>query len=200
MSDAIGKEYNLLNSRAERHLREYMAERVDLINGSTRRALIKALDSDDPQGAVRHVFQVARDSRAQQIAVTEVVRTSNWAALDAGKWQAALDLKRWTSLMDGEERHAHHEMHNQVVGWNEDFVAPNGSKAKWPGAFKEPELSVNCRCAALPARPGQRADLDDFGDAVTLYEDLRRPFVDQMESAWRRVFDEQEAAVLAQLG
>lgn len=199
VGDSVGKNYNVANSRVEKFLKAYMTERVQLINGTTRDALQKALASDDPHGGVRRVFEDARERRAKMIATTEVVRGSNFAAIDAGKWVGELSKKRWSSQLDPVVRHDHDEMEGQTVDWNERFTAPNGSQAHWPGGFKEPELSVNCRCAALPSRENQRRDLGEFGDPVDLYENVRRPFVRQLEAAWRRVFDEQEAAVLAEL-
>jgi uncharacterized protein with gpF-like domain len=152
IGDAVAKDYNIANSRAEKFLQGYMQTRVDMINATTREAVQKALTADDPQAAVRRVFEVAKTSRAKLIADTEVVRASNWAAVDAGKWVGELDFKRWVTQEDSHVRHAHHEMQDQVVAWNDPFEAPNGSHAQWPGGFREPALSVNCRCAAIPAR------------------------------------------------
>jgi hypothetical protein len=197
---SVGKDYNLLNSRVEKFLRAYMTERVDMINATTREAVQKALESDDPQAAVRHVFEVARDSRAKMIALTEAVRASNWAAVDAGKWVGALDYKRFVSLMDGHERHTHHSMNNQIQPWNSDFVSPSGAHGPVPGMFGVPDEDIACRCAVLPARVAQTRELGDYGDAVQLYEDVRSPHVQALEAAWREVFSEQEAAILAAIG
>jgi len=200
VGDSVGKNYNLLNSRVEKFLKAYMTERVDMINATTRVAVQKALESDDPQAAVRHVFEVARDSRAKIIALTEVTRSSNFGAIDAGKWVGALEFKRWITQEDLQVRDAHEHMQNQVVPWNDPFEAPNGSHAQWPGGFREPELSIGCRCAAIPARAAQQRELGDYADAVALYDDVRAPAVTKLEAAWRQVFDEQEAAILAELG
>ena len=150
VGDSVGKNYNLLNSRVEKFLKAYMTERVDMINATTRVAVQKALESDDPQAAVRHVFEVARDSRAKIIALTEVTRSSNFGAIDAGKWVGALEFKRWITQEDLQVRDAHEHMQNQVVPWNDPFEAPNGSHAQWPGGFSEPELSIGCFPGDVP--------------------------------------------------
>ena len=65
VGDSVGKDYRVNNSRVEKFLKSYMIERVDMINATTRDALQKALQSDDPRQAVRDVFRRARESRAR---------------------------------------------------------------------------------------------------------------------------------------
>lgn len=199
MAESAGRRYNLANARAERHLREYMTERVDLINSTTRAALHKALASEDPETAVREVFRHAREARANSIAASEVARTSGWASLDAGKWDSDLDLKTWISQRDPHVRRTHVELDGQTVGWLEDFVSSSGARGPHPGALGTPEEDVGCRCYPAPSRPDARRDLTD-GRAVQEFADsLRRPLEAELAAAWRRVFSEQEAAVLAEL-
>lgn len=150
VADSVGKSYNLDNPRLRKHLEDYARKRVAMINRTTRDQLIKALDDDDPVAAVRRVFEVARTSRAKAIAVGEVGRTSNFAALDAGKWQGALDLKRFASQQDGHVRSTHVAMHGQVVGWNEDFISPSGARGKFPGSFGVAEEDVQCFPGDVP--------------------------------------------------
>ena len=101
--------------------------------------------------------------------------------------------------MDGVERHTHHEMNNQIKPWLEDFVSPSGAHGPFPGQFGVPEEDINCRCAALPAKIGQRRELGEFGDPVELYENIRSPYVAQLEKAWVEVFREQEREILSAL-
>ena len=84
-------------------------------------------------------------------------------------------------------------MHHQRREWNERFESPNGHTTKFPGGFGVADLDVNCRCAALPSRAAQRLDLNEFGDPVEIYEDVRKPHVEEVQRAWRKVFREQEA-------
>ena len=197
VGDVVSKEYNFANRRAERHLKQYAAERVGMINATTRKAVHKALREDDPVAAVKAVFQQAREHRAKMIAATEVVRTSNWAVVDAGKWVGALDFKRWASQQDNHVRETHIVLDGQVVAWNEDFTSPSGARAPGPGQFGDPAEDIGCRCAAIPARAAQQRTLG--GDPVAVYDELRAPLEEQMTEAWRAVFAEQEAAVLAEL-
>ena len=80
VGDSVGKEYNAANARAQRFLKGYMTERVDMINSTTRKAVQKALKDENPKAAVRKVFRQARAHRAKSIAETEVVRAIAAAA------------------------------------------------------------------------------------------------------------------------
>jgi Phage Mu protein F like protein len=200
VADSVEKSYRIDNVRAERFLKKYMSDRVEMINATTRDAIQEALESDDPRTAIENVFHHARDVRAPAIAETEVVRTSNWAAIDAGKWTAELEFKRWATQHDSKVRHEHRGLNDQIVGWNENFVSPSGYQGPGPGSMSGgANMNMRCRCAAIPARRPQATELGDYGDPVDLYEDVRAPHVEDLTRAWRRVFDEQEAAVLAEL-
>jgi uncharacterized protein with gpF-like domain len=198
VGESVGKNYNIANSRVQRFVRDYMSARVEMINATTRKELLDALErSDDPAAAVRRVFRHARGERAELIAQTEAVRSSNFAAIDAGKWVARLDRKTWASQQDGRVRHTHQVLHGQTVEWNDYFVSPSGARAKFPAEFGVPDEDCGCRCAAIPA--GAEA-LEDFAaDPVELYDALRRPYEEALARAWRRVFTEQERAILADL-
>jgi hypothetical protein len=198
IADAVGKPYNLENSRVERFLRGYASKRVDMINGTTREAIQEAIRSDRPRDAVSEVFRHARDQRAAMIAETEVVRASNFAAIDAGKWVKVLDRKRWATRQDARVRHEHMGLHGQTVPWNEKFRSPGGYTGPGPGSMTGgAAMNSRCRCSAVPVSPQVVDEFDQ--DPVDLYDALRQPFIEQTEAAWRKVFDEQEAAVLAAL-
>jgi Phage Mu protein F like protein len=199
VAESAGRTYNLANPRAETFLKRYMSERVDLINATTRKALQKALASEDPETAVREVFRHAREARAKAIAISETVRAGNWAAIDAGKWDSELDLKTWISQRDRDVRPTHVQLDGQTVGWLEDFVSPSGAHGPSPGQLGDPAEDVNCRCFSAPTRPGARRALTEGRSLQEFADDLRRPHEAALEAAWRRVFDEQEASVLAGL-
>ena len=59
-------------------------------------------------------------------------------------------------------------------------------------------MNVGCRCSSVPVRAEVVEEFDR--DPVELFDDLRAPFEERLEQAWRNVFREQEAAVLAVLG
>ena len=142
---AAGKDYRLDNPRAVKFLRGYMVERVAMINTTTREELHQALKEPDPRAAVRAVFDKARSSRAEMIAETEVVRASNFAAVDAGKWVQVLDRKRWATRQDARVRHEHRGLHGQTVDWSARFKSPSGHTGPGPGSMSG-GAAMNARC------------------------------------------------------
>jgi uncharacterized protein with gpF-like domain len=198
VSDAVGKDYRLDNSRVEKFLKGYASKRIKMMNDTTREQLREALASDDPRSAVLEVFRHARDARAKMIAGTEVVRASNFAAIDAGKWVRVLDKKRWATQQDGRVRDEHRGLHGQTVLWNEKFRSPYGHTGPGPGSMTGGAANnANCRCSAVPVREEVVEEFDR--DPVELFDNLRAPFEEQLEQHWRNVFREQEAAVLAEI-
>lgn len=198
VADAVGKDYRIDNPRVEKHLKQYASERVDLINSTTREALHEALKSGDPRAAVREVFKQARDERAKLIAETEVVRSSNFGVIDAGRWSRVLTRKRWVSRQDGHVRPEHSGLHGQTVDWTAKFRSPSGYTGPGPGSMSGGAAMNNrCRCVSLPIR---EEVLEEIGDEpITIFDNLRRPFEERMEHAWRQIFAEQERAVLEAL-
>ena len=61
-------------------------------------------------------------------------------------------------------------------------------------------LDARCRCSAIPSKASQQEILAEYGDPVEIYDDVRKPHVKEVEKAWRKVFREQEAAVLEGMG
>ena len=198
VADAVGKVYNLDNPRVEKFLRGYASKRIAMINDTTREAVHEALKADDPRAAVREVFRQARAERADLIAESEVVRASNFAVVDAGKWVKVLDRKRWATRQDAKVRHEHVGLHGQTVDWAAKFKSPSGYTGPGPGSMSGgAAMNARCRCAAVPVAQEVVEEFDR--DPVELFDALRRPFEEQVAQAWAKVFDEQEAAVLAEL-
>lgn len=200
VAEAVDREYRLDNARVEKFLKDYMAERVGMINRTTAQAVQKALRADDPETAVREVFRRAREERAPIIAQSEVDRASNFAAIDAGKWVRELTRKQWITQEDETVRETHREMHGQIRDWTENFESPSGAKGPTPGQLGRPEEDIGCRCSALPVKGDVLDEIKRSGeDPVDMYNRLREPFVRAAEDAWQQVFSEQEAAVLAEV-
>lgn len=91
------------------------------------------------------------DYRAERIVRTEVIRASNFGALEAAR-QTAEELqielqKVWLATPDARTRDSHAAADGQTVGLEEDFVV-GGHPASYPGDSRlPPEESIQCRCA-----------------------------------------------------
>lgn len=95
-------------------------------------------------------------NRGKMIARTEMI-----AALNAGRREGALQLvddgvvaknniqRVWNSTLDARNRDDHVAMHNQKVGLDDPFIAPDGSKLMSPadsGLGASAAQIINCRC------------------------------------------------------
>lgn len=89
--------------------------------------------------------------RSMNIARTEGHRVQNEARFDsmlAAKEKGANIVKQWDSTLDGATRPEHAELDGQIVEIDEDFTV-GGYSAPYPGAFGDPYMDCNCRCAVL---------------------------------------------------
>ena len=89
--------------------------------------------------------------RSMTIARTEGHRVQNearWDSMNAAKDKGADIVKQWDATFDSLTRPEHAELDGQVVELDEDFTVGSYS-APYPGAFGDPYMDCNCRCAML---------------------------------------------------
>lgn len=97
--------------------------------------------------------------RAQRIARTEIVGTSNWASVSSVESSGVKDrlLKKWHVTVDGRERESHLAMRDhKAIPIDDFFEVPNGmgvDRMKYPG---DPAGSkgnvIQCRCVIVYER------------------------------------------------
>lgn len=97
--------------------------------------------------------------QSERIARTEVIRTSNEAAVDAWKESGVVEGKQWLTTEDGREDADCAELNGKIV-WNlgGDFYQKEGEFENG-----DPPLHPNCRCVVLPV-----IDRDKSFDAESL--------------------------------
>jgi len=100
-------------------------------------------------------------TRAQMIARTETIRSSNAGAVMSYK-QAGIEYKQWYTAQDGEVCGFCQEMHNKIVGVGDNYWAmgdtmtvdvPDEKPIKMTFSYEDvgaPPLHPNCRCTILP--------------------------------------------------
>ena len=96
-------------------------------------------------------YGLANMHRTMNIARTEGHRVQNEARMDsmfAAKEKGADIVKQWDSTLDGNTRPEHQELDGQIRELDEDFTVGSYS-APCPGAFGDPYMDCNCRCAML---------------------------------------------------
>lgn len=198
--------FNLADPRVVAHLRTWGADRMTLVNDTTKEAIRTTLADgvqngesfDALVGRIRDVYTEASTSRAESIAGSELTRSSNFA-VDEGLKQAGVEKKAWLSTQDGYVRDTHVELDGQVVGINENFVSISGAQGPYPGEMGTPEEDINCRCAVISVLASEAS----VGDMRTArwknIEAERAPYVRRLTAAFRQGFAAQEQAVLARL-
>jgi SPP1 gp7 family putative phage head morphogenesis protein len=196
--------FDLQDPKVQDHIRRWGAERMTLVNDTTKEAIRTALADGIKEGEsssklrqrIMDVFEECSESRAAMIARTEITRSSNFGAFE-GLRQAGVEDKEWLSTQDGEVRDTHIELDGQRVTLEEEFEIPSTkAKAMYPGDFGDPGEDCNCRCGvitALAVRSGAR-----MARWKTMEAD-RAPFLRKLRNDFRSAFKVQEKAVLAAL-
>lgn len=157
---------DLLNVKAQvfdinrKSVRDFIADdlarRSKLINASTARIikadLVEAVNSQQSIFEIRDRltdrYRQFTESRAENIARTEVVRASSAAEVEAYR-QMGVEYKEWIAESDDRVRDSHADVDGKVVGIDEMFVV--GSSVMYaPGMGDDPAEVCNCRCAVAP--------------------------------------------------
>lgn len=159
-ADAVVKARDELRSGDPAKLRSYLnRKRRDKRFDATVR---KALEEGKPLSKkVTDKIAGRYSDKLLQLRGETIARTEATAALNAGRdeaWQQAYDngsidptfvTSTWKTSVDGRERDAHREMHNQQRAYNEPFNSPTGAQLWHPGDTSlgaGAEDVANCRC------------------------------------------------------
>jgi HK97 family phage portal protein len=117
------------------------------INKTTMEQVTAALMAEVPKEAVKGLFDIARTSRAQEIAVSKVTSMSNFGSREGAK-QGGLRTKTW-KVNSANPRDEHAAMAGETVGIDELFS--NGMR--WPGdPAGGAENNANCLCSVVFGR------------------------------------------------
>jgi len=137
-------------------------------------------------------YGIADMNRAKTIARTEGHRVQNESRLDsmkAAKERGADIVKQWDATLDSATREEHRLLDGQIVEIDEDFTVDSYS-APIPGAFGDPYMDCNCRCAVLQrARWAvqdessyQKWNNEDGGFIeCTGFDDFKEKYLDKIE-------------------
>jgi hypothetical protein len=199
----VGISFDMADPAVEEFLRRWGAERMTLVNDTTRLAVRTTLAEGAAAGEpiaklkqrIQHVFAVASDARAANIASTEINRASSFGAFEAMR-QAGLESKAWLATQDGDVRDTHVAMDGQEQPLMEMFVSPSGGKGMYPGDFGMPEEDCRCRCAVVTVLAKKGATRQAQWKAL---DSERLPFITLMRTEMRTAFGVQETAVLRAL-
>lgn len=130
--------------RTRAFLRKATRDNAESINATTREQVRVALDADDADGddPVARVFEVASESRAEQIAITAVTFASAFGAREAAHQNSGSATKTWV-VTSSNPRASHAAMNGETVPLDENFS--NG--LPWPGGIGgDVEDTAGCQC------------------------------------------------------
>ena len=130
----------------------YLSENAErsaaAINATTRDQVAAALLAEVPKDAVKNLFEIAKTSRAQEIAGSHVNAIANFGSHDGAR-QSGLTTKTWQHNGSKDPRSEHIAMDGETVGIEERFS--NG--ARWPGdPILGAEQNAHCRCSVVFGR------------------------------------------------
>ncbi len=149
--------FDIRNPMVRQHLEELSGSKITGITDTTREELKSQLAEgasagegiDEMSARVGDVFDNAAGYRAEMIARTEVVGSSNFANFEAFKMSGVVAHKEWLSVQGAQTRDEHRELDGTMTMLNEAFQV-NGYSSNYPGGFGQAHLDINCRCSVLP--------------------------------------------------
>lgn len=155
---------NMDNPRARKYIRESAGNLIKDIDETTQDRLKKALEEGIKEGAgipelqkkVKVVFDNAKDSRAEMIARTEVIKASNFASVESWRQSGVVEAKEWLTAEDERVEPLCAAMDGKIVSLKgsffqggEEFTVGNDS-ISFDSSLEEPPLHPNCRCTLIP--------------------------------------------------
>lgn len=175
---SLGSEarFDLRNPLVKDYLDAWREQRIvgiteftrDEVTFLLRDAVAEGVGIDEMKRRLRGFFEEGAAYRAERIARTEVVSSSNAANLAAYQISGVVDAKEWLSVQDDRTRESHADLDGQRRSIAEEFEAPNGAHTQGPGLFGIPGEDINCRCTVRP-----------------VLNDLASPVGEQRASEWR---------------
>lgn len=154
--------FDLRNPLVKDYLDSWQEQRIVGITEVTREELTRVMQDavaegvgiDEMRRRMRGYFESAADYRAERIARTEVVGSSNAANLAAYQISGVVDGKEWLAVQDTQTRETHADLDGQSVGIEDEFVSSSGARTQGPGLFGIGSEDINCRCTVRPVIKG----------------------------------------------
>lgn len=145
-------QFNVKNPTIQRLVQEKVEKFSFEVNDTTLKALKREfahgieLGESVPQIAKRvgKVFDIAKKSRTNLIARTEIIGTTNRGTLEGYKQSGVVKGKTWITSRDGLVRDIHAAMEGETVPLDETFSNGLEHPGDWGGPIAQ---IANCRCA-----------------------------------------------------
>ena len=154
-------DFDMSNPEVQRFIGNKTKKFSKDINKTTVEALTRELKEGFAEGEsiqdlrkrINKVFDQATTYRAEMIARTEIVGSSNKGAFEAYKQSGVVQKKEWLTARDERVRDSHWAADGQVKNLDEPFTLGSGVEIMYPGGDGPPEEVINCRCTVRPVVP-----------------------------------------------
>jgi SPP1 gp7 family putative phage head morphogenesis protein len=184
---STGEFIRQINKTTKKELREQLLEAI--LEGEALPSIAER---------VGRVFDGARQSRIDTIAVTETTRAAGFAAREALD-QAGLARSVWLAVRDGRTRDAHLYLDGKASDSNGYFHV-DGDRARQPGDFASADLNINCRCAMRAALPDEKGNTYEQDTKIWEGREVKRQGYEVIVRKYARmIFAIQKRAALARL-
>jgi SPP1 gp7 family putative phage head morphogenesis protein len=168
IADKLGTAFSIHADRVARFIRDRAQRVAQQVTATTFDAIREQLNAGVAEGEsipqlakrIRHLFQVASDTRARTIARTEVISAYNGAseATVASYGADVVGGKEWIATHDTRTREDHRHADGQIKGMAEPFIV-GGVPMTYPGdPIAPPGEVVNCRCTIGFLTPADMAE------------------------------------------
>jgi SPP1 gp7 family putative phage head morphogenesis protein len=203
----VSVNFSMTSPAVQQHLTEFSATSIQgLVDATTRNALRDTLVVGTSQGEgirdlrqrIEDVFDVADRTRADLIARTEVLRSSNYATWQAHKESGVVDNRQWISTPDRRLRDAHAELDGQIRAIDKPFEV-QGQTAMHPGGFGVGELDIGCRCTTSAVFSERRVSAEVEKQIWLDFIRKTEPWTNKAAAKLKEGFREQLVAVLSAL-
>lgn len=127
----------------------YTAERITAVvteaieSGGTVREMQAAIMRDE-------AFSAERALRVSRTETTHAIESATEPVYQSAVEEGIEFRLAWLAQIDDATRDTHADMDGQTVLPGEDFRAPSGETAPYPGGFGVAALDINCRCTRAP--------------------------------------------------
>lgn len=154
----LGISFDTFNELFAAFIQDFGLDKAKGINDTTKERLRKDIETglregesiDDIMKRIMYTFDIAKKSRARNIARTET-HNATVAGTFIDYQAAGIQEKEWMATPDDRTRDWHADMDGQVVGIDEMFISGLGNQLEFPGDPNAPAEEVcNCRCVLLP--------------------------------------------------
>jgi len=160
----IDQAFDVSNPRVIKYLKTYGLTKSKEVIGQARSDVIKALQAGVSAGEgipeltkrVQNVFVGYKNDafKAERIARTEVIGTSNFGALESYKQSGVVKKKQWLPEFDDRLRESHLQAgttydEKGAIPLDQNFSLAGGSGLA-PGNIGTAAEDINCRCTLIP--------------------------------------------------